>query len=47
MKLFSVDATEPYWCEVNIGLGKGLVPSGDKPLTQSILAQFYVAKWHH
>ena len=33
--------------DVNIGSGNGLVPSGNKPLPESMLAQLNVAKWHH
>ena len=30
----------------NIGLGNGLVPSGNKPLPDPMLTQFLVALWH-
>ena len=32
-----------YWLYVNIGLGDGLVASGNKPLPEAMLIQFYVA----
>ena len=37
-----VDATRPHWWLVNIGSGNGLVPSGNKPLSESMLTQIYV-----
>ena len=37
----------PYWWEVNIGSGNGLVPSGNKPLPEPMLTQIYVATWCH
>ena len=33
--------------EVNIGSGDGLVPSGNKPLPESLVIQICVAVWHH
>ena len=33
--------------DVNIGSGNGLVPLGNKPLPEPMLAQIYVAKWRH
>ena len=42
-----MNATRPYWWQVNIGSGKGLVPSGNKPLPEPMLTQIYVAKWCH
>ena len=36
----------PYWWQVNIVPGKGLVPSGNKPSLEPILTQIYVAIWH-
>ena len=33
--------------KVNIGSGNGLVPSGNKPLPELMLTQFYVAMWCH
>ena len=32
---------------VNIGLGDSLVPSGNKPLTKSMLMEVYDSIWHH
>ena len=29
------------------GSGNGLVPSGNKPLLEPMLSQFYVTKWSH
>ena len=40
------NATVPHKSEVNIGSGKGLKPSGNKPLTKLVLTQFYVI-WCH
>ena len=40
-----MNATGPYWKQVNIGLGNGLVPSGNKPLPETMLTQIYVC--HH
>ena len=31
----------------NIGLGNGLVPSGNNPLPEPMLTQIFVAKWRH
>ena len=31
----------------NIGSGNGLVPSGNKPLPEPMLAQICVTLWHH
>ena len=33
--------------EVNIGLGNGLVLSGNKPLPEPMLTQIYVTIWRH
>ena len=33
--------------EVNIGSGKGLVPSGNKPLPEHMLTLIYVDTWCH
>ena len=33
--------------KVSIGSGNGLVPDGTKPLPEPVLAQIYVAIWHH
>ena len=38
-----MNAMGPYWWEVNIGSGNGLVPSGSKPIPEPILTQIYVA----
>ena len=40
-------AQDTYWWEVNIGLGYGLVPSGNKPLPEPMLAQVPDTIWHH
>ena len=32
--------TGPHWWKVNIGSGNGLVPSGNKPLPETMLTQF-------
>ena len=37
----------PNWWLVNIGSGNGLVPSGNRPLPQSMLTHFYVTIWYH
>ena len=42
-----MNATGPYWWSVNIGSGNGLVLSGNKPLTEPMLIQIYVAKWRY
>ena len=34
-----MNAREPQWWHVNIGSGDGLVPSGNKPLPESVLAK--------
>ena len=44
---FQVNATEPTWWQVNIGLGNGLFPSSNKPLPEPMLIQIYNAIWHH
>ena len=31
----------------SIGSDNGLVPSGNKPLSEAMLTQFYVAIWRH
>ena len=33
----------PYWWQVNTGSSNGWVPSGNKPLSEPMLTQFYVA----
>ena len=35
----NVNATESHKCEVNIGSGNDLVPSGNKPLPEPMLTQ--------
>ena len=40
-----MNATGPYWGQVNIGLGNGLVPSGNKPLPESVLTKISNAIW--
>ena len=35
-----MNPTGPYWWQVNIGSGDGLVPSDKKPLPELMLAQF-------
>ena len=35
------------WWSVDIGSGNGLVPSGNKPLPESMLTQISVAIWRH
>ena len=42
-----LNVTGPYWWLVNIGSGNGLVPSGNKPLPESLLTQIYDALWRH
>ena len=34
-----MNATRPYWWEVNIGSGNGLVQSGNQPLSEPMLTQ--------
>ena len=42
-------ATVLYWLYVNIGSGNGLVPSGNKQLSEpmSTWNEFYIALWCH
>ena len=42
-----VDATGPYSWYVNIGLGDGLVPLGNKPLPKPVLTKISDTIWHH
>ena len=42
-----MDVNGLHWRSVNIGSGNGLVPSGSKPLPESMLTPIYVAKWRH
>ena len=39
--------SRPHRWLVNIVSGNGLVPSGNKPLPESMLTQIYVAAWHY
>ena len=43
-------STEPHWWSVNIGSGNGLVPSGNKPLPESVLTaptSHYLSQCYH
>ena len=42
-----VDTENPHWLQADISAGNGLVPSGNKPLTEPMLTQIYVSIWHH
>ena len=42
-----MNVTRPHWWSVNIGSGDGLVPSGKKPLPESMLTEISVAVWRH
>ena len=42
-----MNATRPHWYLVNIGLGNGLVPSGNNPLPEPMLTQIYIVIWRH
>ena len=42
-----MNATGPYWLQVNIGSGDGMVPSGNKPLPEPLLTKFSNAIWRH
>ena len=42
-----MNVTEYIWWQVHNGSGNGLVPSGNKPLAEPMLTQFYVAIWCH
>ena len=44
---FLVIVAKPREWEVNIGSGNGLVPPGNSPLPEPMLAQLYVAIWRH
>ena len=35
------------WWEICIASGKGLVPSGNKPLPEPMLTQIYAIIWRH
>ena len=39
-----MNVTGPYWWQVNIGSGNGLVASGNKPLLELMLTQIYVTR---
>ena len=43
----NMNVTGLHWLSVNIGLGNGLVPSGNKPLPEPMLTQISVAIWRH
>ena len=45
VKLLPGNDTKAFKWEVNIGLVNGLVPTGTKPLAETMLTQIYVAKW--
>ena len=42
-----VSATEHLLWKVNIISGNGILPSGNKPLSEPVLTQIYVATWRH
>ena len=42
-----VNATRPHLWLVKLGSDNGLVPSGNKPLPEPMLTQFFVAIWYH
>ena len=44
-KCHQVYATEQLWWYANIGLGNGLLPSGNKPLPELMLTQMYIPIW--
>ena len=46
---FPLDLTYrcPQWCQINIELGNVLVPSGSKPLTESLLTEMWINQFHH
>ena len=41
-----IKATGLHCLTVNIGSGNGLVPSGNKPLPETMLIKIYVTIWH-
>ena len=43
----NMNVTGLHWWSVNIGSGSGLVPSGNKPLPESMLTQISAAIWCH
>ena len=42
-----VNASGPQWWYISIGSGNGLIPSGNKPFTEPMFAQIYIAKWRY
>ena len=44
---WTAQLTRPHWWLLNIGSGKGLVPSGNKPLPEPMLTKFYDTRWQH
>ena len=46
-KSSELNATEPYCWKVSIGSGNGLVPSGNRPLSEPMLIQIYITIWCH
>ena len=41
------NATKPCWSLANVSSGNGVMPSGNKPLPEPMLTQFYGAIWRH
>ena len=41
-----MNTTEPFWKEVDIGSGNGLVLSGSKPLPEPMLTQIYMVSYN-
>ena len=44
---WQINGTRPYWWNINIGSGNGLVPPGNKPLFEAMMTQIHVAIWRH
>ena len=42
-----MNVEKPHWRSASIGSGKGLVPSGNKPLSEPMMSKFYVTLWRH
>ena len=42
-----MDATEPYWWQVNIRKGNSLAPLDNKPLPEPVLVRILNAIWRH
>ena len=42
-----INAKGPHWQEVNTGSGDDLVPSGNKPLLETMLLFIFDAMCHH